>query len=706
MFLEGAAAVETRRPLGNRLRKRRLWLDYETYSDVELVGEKSVGIWNYSRHLSTTALMVTYQFFGEPQQQVDLTLDPFPDDLREALLDPNCEKWGFNAAFERLITKHVLGIKTPTKGWRCSMARANFMSFSGSLKDIGLAMGLDYDKLKGDEGQRLINMFSVPQKPTRNQPHWRRTRLTDPEDWQKFLEYNWQDLVAEREIDDKLERFFIPEWEWDLYENDQDINDVGLPVNRAFVEKAEIISDQRKIELLDELDAITGLVNPKTGKGNSNSNQAFMAWAKERGYPYDDLKKDTVKKVLSNMKDTLSPECVEALTIRRQSSRTSIKKFAAILRRLSPDNRLRHAFQFVGAARTWRWAGRGPQPHNLARTPKVLEAENGNDELLRICADIIENGTLEDVALFVVEPMEALVGSIRSSFQAPEEQELRVCDLSAIESAVLAWLSGCKRLLNVFKEGRDPYRDFATALFKVAYEQVTGAMRTTCKPAVLGCGYQLGGGHLRKGQRTGFWAYAENQGVDLEKEEAHAHVSLFRKVYEEIPVFWKALEDAASAAVQGFPTTVNGLLHFEMDGPFLSVRLPSGSKRYYYRPKVITKEFEGEDEKKYTRIVMSYMGMDQIKHIWGRIATSGGKWAENLTQALARDVLALGIRRAANLGFEIVGHVHDEIITLAKKIDKFFTVDLLRACMIGDIEWATGLPLGAAGYTADIYRKD
>lgn len=712
MFLEGAAAVETRRPI--KRRRRRVFLDFESFSEAQLVGPKSVGVWNYTRDLSTVATMVCWKFDGGPYQQVDLTAEPFPEELREVLLDPEIEKHAFNAAFERLMCINVLGIKTPHKGWRCTQARANLMSFSGSLGDVGRAMGLAEDKLKDKEGRRLIELFCVPQKLTRRNSLYRRDRHTDPEDWEKFLAYNMQDVVAEVEIDRHLERFFIPETEWELYEIDQVINDVGIPVNRHFVEQAQTLSDYRRYDLTDSLANLTALANP-------NSGAQILPWLQEEGYPFGDLKKDTVKKVLLHdaamrkekrfEAQHMSPIGTRALRLRQHASRTSIKKYPAILRRLSPDNRLRHAFQFVGAPRTWRWSGRGPQPHNLPRTPKMLEAVNGNAEKLEACARIIESGDYSELSMFAAEPMTALAGSIRSSFQAPEGYEFRICDLKAIETVVIAWLSGCTRVLEDFRAGLDPYRVFASILYNVPYGEVTSAQRTTCKPAVLGSWYRLGGGDLREGRRTGLWGYAENNGVDLTREEAHTHTRVFRESYPEAPDFWSKLEDAASRAVSGFETTVNGLLRFEMDGPFLKVTLPSGSPRYYYRPRVITKEFERIDEDTgekttYTRRVMSYMGMNQTTHQWGRIATHGGKWAENLTQALARDILALGIRRAKAIGFQIIGHVHDEIMTLAKVGNKFHTVEMLRQCMISAIEFATGLPVDAAGYAASIYRKD
>lgn len=676
-------------------------IDYESYSEAPLVGASSVGLWSYSSDISTQVLMVAYRFDKGRYEHVDLTQEEFPKCLREALLDPHVEKWAFNAAFERVMTRNALGIDTPYENWRCTMGLANLQSFTGTLGDIGKAMGVSEDKQKDKEGGRLIKLFCGPQRITKANPLWRRDRHTDYDDWIKFCEYNIQDVRAETEIRDKLVRFEIPPEEWAYYERDQRINDEGLPVNRAFVERAGAMSERRKDELVSLMRQRTGLINP-------NSTGQLLPWLRERGYAFADLQKATVKKELTAHKTDhhLTVDAVWALRKRLQASRTSVRKYPAIMRRLSPDDRLRHAFQFAGAARTARWAGRGPNPHNLVRTPAALEAEDGDAAKLECCASIIESGDYSTLKLFMQEPMTALAGSIRSSFQAPEGYQFTVCDLSAIESAVAAWLSGCERLLHVFRSGLDPYKDFGVELYGKPYEEITKAERTICKPGVLGCVYQLGGGSLREGKRTGLWGYAESMGVDITEEEADRQVQLFRSTYHEIPTFWSKLDHAARMALTGKPSTVMGLLEFAMDGPYLSVRLPSGRKMYYYKPRVVVKEFAGKDGKIFTRRVVSYMGMNQVTHRWGRTYSSPGKACENIVQATARDILAVGLRRAWDTGFRLVGSVHDELVALTPLGDNRLTLERLRECMVADIDWAEGLPLGASGYQASIYRKD
>jgi DNA polymerase len=682
-------------------------LDYEGFSEAQLVGASSVGLWNYTTDMSTEGLMVAYRIDEQAPRQIDMTQDDLPAEFVEAMLDPEMEKWAFNAAFERVFTMNALGIKTPIKGWRCTMVLAMLQSFTGDLGAIGRAMGIDDDKVKSKEGKRLIQKFCQPQKLTRKNSLYRRTWKTDPDDWQTFLDYNSQDEVAEHEIKEKLIRFPIPDLEWKLYEIDQEINDRGMPVNTEFVRKAYAMAEKRKAELVEQLIAITGLDNPLSGP-------QFKAWAIERGYPFDDLQKATIKKVLAEnetLNAVLAHECVAALKLRQQAARTSIKKYPAIMRRVSPDRSLRHCFQFAGAARTGRWAGRGPQPHNLTRTPKALEAHQGDASKLQAVVDLVVDDDYAGLSLVMEEPMDALAGSVRSSFQAipdedDNEQELQVCDLSAIESAVTAWLCKCVRLLKVFEDKRDPYRDFGVELYRKAYDDITGAERTICKPAVLGCTYQLGGGMLFDGKRTGLWGYAEAMGVDITLEESHRQVAVFRDLYHEVPSMWKALEHAVKLALRGTPNTVNGLVHFALRGPYLTVRLPSGRHMYYYRPRMVDRVFTGRDGTTYTREVFSYMGKSQITMQWGRVFSSGGKIIENIVQAIARDVLCVGVLRAHGEGYPIVGTVHDEIIALLRRGSNYFTLELLRECMMAPIEWAPGLPLGAAGYVSTLYRKD
>ena len=690
-------------------------LDYESKSEADL---KKVGLQNYASDYSTKVTMLAYRWNREQVQHLDFTNgDRMPPEVIDALTDPHVLKWAFNAQFERVMTRLCLGIRTPIKGWRCTMVRAYMQSFNGGLAEVGMQLGLPASMVKDPEGSRLIRMFCLPQKVTKNQPHRWRDGDTDPDDWQKFCDYNVRDVVAESAILDKLLPYPDLEREWQLYELDQRINDRGLPVNRTFVQNASEMAVVRKAELIGMMQEVTSLPNP-------NSPKQFIPWLEERGYPFSDLKKLTVKKVLGENKEKpeheqLPGEVVAALKLRQQSARTSVRKYPAILMRLSEGDKLRHCFQFGGASRTLRWSGRGPQPHNLVRTPKNMEEL----PVLKAVMQAIREKDYGLLSLLVDEPMEALAGSVRSSFQTDEDEEFVVCDLSAIESAVIAWLTGCVRMLNVFADGRDPYKDFGIDLYRKPYEEVTSGERSICKPAVLGCGFGLGGGNLVDGKRTGLWGYAEGMGVDLSREDAHKQVKLFRTIYDEIPAFWKACDAAMAQACQGRVVNYRGLLEFRKRGEYVTVQLPSGRLMYYHKPEMRRMTFPGKPVKEtytvdgvihtrmvpgepYTAMKFTCMGMSQITKKWGRIVSGGPKLCENFVQAIARDVLAAGKMRAHRAGINIVGSVHDEIISTRRRGDNMIGLELLRECMTFKEDWMEGLPLKAAGYVGQLYRKD
>lgn len=696
-------------------------LDYETKSEVDL---PVAGLDLYARHPSTEVILASWSINGAPPALWDIRHgQPFPALLRDALTDPSVEKWAFNAAFERVVTRDVLRLPTPIKGWRCVMALAYLQSFTGGLGDVTAQMGLPADQQKDKDGRRLVKQFSMPQRVTAKQPHLWRDWRTDPENWVLFGEYCRQDVVAEMGIKHHLLRYPVPPDEWELYELDQKINDRGMPIDRLFVEQAIIMSDRRRAQLLQQMQALTKLDNP-------NSTAQLLPWVKERGYWFDDLRKETVAKVITEDKEMRHPrltdECRAALALRKHAARMSVTKYDAILRSISDDGRIRHVFQFAGASRTARWAGRRFQPHNLGRTPKMFEDE----EWLWATTDAIRSGDADAVELLAGEPMETLAGLVRSSVSAPEDEELRVCDLASIETAKIAWLAKCVRLLKVFADGLDPYKDFACVLYNKVYALITKDERNKSKAPVLGGVYRLSGGELRNGKWTGLKGYAENMGIALTREESHRAVRTLRTSYREIPALWYALEEAVVACLQtNEPQTVNDLITFERRKPYLAIRLPSGRRMYYHQPRLQTMWFakdpetgtvdalggEGEataEERRregwtvYSKLSLTYMGRVQNGSGWYRLPTHGGKLVENIVQAAARDVLKVGLLRADADGFDIVGHVHDEIITQAPIGDTYHTVERLRELMSAPIDWAPGLPLGAAGWSGPVYRKD
>lgn len=691
-----------------------LALDYETRSEVDL---KVHGLDRYSADRSTRVLMGAYSFNNG---RIEQWIGPRPPrEVEEALADPHVQKWAFNAQFERVITRRVLGIKTPIRNWRCTQVLAYMQSFVGTLEQVGRQVGLPEDKQKLNTGKKLISMFTKPQRVTKKQPLRWLDDFTNPDEWEEFCEYNVQDVVAESGIKRRLIKYPIGPGEWELYELDQLINDRGLPIDTQFVENAIRMVAIRKAELRRQMEEVTGLANPLSGP-------QLLPWLRDRGYPFSDLQKDTIKKVLTENKqdEILEEEAVKALKLRQQAVRTSTAKYNALHRAVGANDRFRFGFQFNGASRTGRWAGRRLNPQNLTRTPKEIEPDEKKmaevglpaDYHLENVTNIVRDGDYELLKLYVEEPMNALAGTVRSAIRAPEEYELRPGDLSAIETCVIAWIANCKRMLEVVASGMDPYKDFGTELYSKAYDEITKTERTNSKPAVLGAGYRLGGGELKDGKRTGLWGYAESMGINLTQDESERAVKLFRATYPEYPKLWYALEDAVKIAVttgrKSVPTIrMEGRppfkvpVTFEMKHPYLLIWLPSGRPLYYHKPRIREVEMQGRNGP-YKKPQFSYLGQPQGTKKWVRMDSHGGKITENIVQAIARDVLVVGMKRAHKDGFNIVGHVHDELITLIRRGDNYYTVERLCEIMAQDIPWAPGLPLGAAGWAGAFYRKD
>jgi DNA polymerase bacteriophage-type len=694
----------------------KLHLDWESASEIDLTKR---GLDVYSADETTRLLMGGYAF-DDDAPKLWLRGDPMPPELVEAIQDPHVEKWAFNAQFERVMAARVGRLKPGYKNWRCAMVLGFMQSFVGNLEKMGQLVGLSSDLQKMKEGKRLVKQFTQPQKVTKANPYRWRDEHTDPDDWQMFCEYCVQDVISERAFVKRLSKFPILPEEWDLYELDQQINDRGLPIDMVFVENAQRLATERKLELTEDLKAMTGLANP-------NSPAQLLGWLKNRGYPFDDLRKDTVKKVLTEEQHSggvLTGDAVPALKKRQQVARTSVKKYDGLQRAVNPqDHRLRFAFQFGGASRTNRWAGRIINPQNLTRTPKEIEPDDKfadatnfpADYMLNLVTEMIRKGELSYLALTVKEPMDALAGTVRSAIRPAATHQLMSCDLSSIETCVIAWVSGCERLLNVFRTGKDAYKDFGQDLFGVPYDEVTKSMRTDSKPGVLGCGFRLSGGELKEGKKTGLWGYAESMGINLDKDQCHKAVRKFREIYPQIPKLWYALEEAIIRAIKtggrAVPIIRIGGSNFrvpveiEMMKPYMTIKLPSGRRLYYHKPRVDKITLNGVNGE-YTKEAISYMGQKQGTKIWTRLDSHGGKFTENIVQAIARDILAVGIRRAMEAGFNLVGHVHDELIVMIRRGDNRFTVSWLRDLMTQPEPWMGGLPLGAAGGVFDFYRKD
>lgn len=706
---------------------RSLNLDFETYCDLNL---KEVGLDLYSAHPSCDVLMCAYQIDGGEVKHWDRTVTKrMPRDLYAALEDERYEIWAFNAQFERTILNRVLDIWPTIRRFRCTMVLSFMHSYTGTLDQIAERAGLAADKQKMATGKKLIGMFSMPQKITTTNKLRRFTRETHPVEWAMFVEYNCQDVVAEAALKKRLwnAKYPIPQREWDFYALDQEINDRGLPIDRLFVERALAMAQERKLEVEKDMIALARKSGDRTIQ-NPGSGTQLLPWLKARGYPFDDLKKDSVKKTLTadagrrsgellprkdELYPTLTDDCVAMLKLRLQQSRTTPTKYTALIKAMGEDKRMRFVFQFAGASRTSRFAGRRFQPQNMT-TMRLGGDDSTHESVFDICTNAIRNNDFEYIRLLRAEPLDALAGLVRSSVRPRKGKKLVICDLSSIESVVIGYVSKCERLLNVFRDGKDAYKDFATELFKVTYEEVTSKMRKDAKPATLGAGFRLGGGDIRDGKKTGLWGYAENMGIDMTRKDAHRGVAVFRRVYKEIPQTWYSLEDAIMKVIRGrgeVVQTVNDVVRFSYQAPYLVCTLPSGRNIYYLKPKITKKWLHYTDKDtgrpaKTLKDSISYMGKQQNGNGWRRIESHGGKFIENIVQAMARDILREGLMAAAKFGFTIIGHVHDEIICEEDINSSRYTLANLKACMIRALKWAKDMPLNAAGFEGLFYRKD
>lgn len=614
------------------------------------------------------------------------------------------------------------------------MVLAYMQSFTGGLESVAEQIGLPLNLQKHKDGKRLVRKFTIPQKITRNQPHLWRNWITDPDDWELFCSYNKQDVITEENIKRRLIGFPILPEEWGYYELDQLINDRGIPVDMDFVENVIWMSERRTKELLARMSEITGIQNP-------NSVSQLLPWLRNQGYPYTDLRKESVEKTLKKtaeiwsvdpkVEDDDAPDVIKVLRLRQWASLTSVKKADAAKRVVGDDGRARFLFQFAGASRTNRFSGREIQSQNMKRTPKLLDAEE-DDEKLTCVTDMIRRGDYDNLDLMLQEPMLGLSGCMRSLFRAPDGRQFSVSDYSSVESVGLAWVSRCERMLDVFRNGRDVYKDFGTLFYQKAYDEITRAERQICKPPALGCGYRLGPGkELDDGRKTGLLAYAENMGVEMTIEEAIRAVSVFRSGYPEVPVFWYDCEKAIRYVLLNHKPYTVGYVTFDWHKPYLLIRLPSGRNIFYYKPRLETRVYstgkmirkrgisegylihgapEGqwitiEEEETYTKRILTYMGRNQKNNQWTRLEGHGGVITENIVQALTRDILMVGLKRLHDDGFNLVGHAHDEGMAITRPKDNFYNWERMRELMIIPIGWAPGFPLGAAGWDGQFYRK-
>lgn len=700
-----------------------LGIDYETYSDLDLT---KVASSRYSRHRSTEVLMGAFEFndSGNVEQWDAAGGQPMPKIVAEALVDPEVEKWAWNASFEIQITQNALKIPTVIEQWKDTMVMAMSCSLPGALDKAGPIINLDDDHLKDKEGKRLIRKFSMRKKSQRKATKGQMLRTfwyEDVADYEKYLAYNRKDVLSEGAIRRRLRQFdSMSEEEWDLWHVDQRINMAGLPINMRMVRNASRVYHEVLRLQQERMNEITGLEN-------ATAPAQLLPWLQDRGYMFDDCQKGHIKTARSYFDQKPDhwedeqwalymgdEELKEVLDLRLETSRTSIKKFDALLNATDTDGNLRNVLQFCGAQRTWRWAGRVFQPQNLPRPEKRFEKN------IYLHAKQVEELDWQSLSLIYGNVFDLLASVIRPAAQAPEGMLLIDADLNAIENRVLGWLANCVKILRVFKEGRDPYIDFATYLFDLPYEvlwheykvQGNGAKRTISKPGVLGCGYMLSAGEKRVNRKTGeieatgLLGYAWDMGVKhFTPEQSKLSVDTFRREFHEVKDYWYGIERAAKKCIKTGRAVSYGegyaKITFDRLGPFMRMILPSGRALHYVRPRVEMQKAPWGDMKE----TITYEGLNDQKQ-WVRMSTHPGKLTENADQAISRDLLAHGIMLAYNRGLDIRLHVHDQIIGLSPESEANEQLEILKECMETPPQWAPDIPLGSAGFTSPVFMKD
>lgn len=655
---------------------RVMGVDIETYSSVDLT---EAGVYAYVEAPDFDILLISYIFddWGEDDVKTIDCFDADPDmmaEFCEALLDPQIVKTAFNANFERTCLAKWLQKPMPPEEWRCTMVKALTLGLPGNLAGAGEALGLPPEKLKDPQGKALIQFFSKPCKPTRtNGQRTRNFPQHDPAKWQLYKGYNRQDVVTEQEILRKLSIYKTPESEQELWALDQHMNDNGVALDIPMVEKIVEYDTRRRQELQEEAQELTGLKNP-------NSLAQLKRWLAEQGVEMTSVTKDTIAEAL---RDPELPDVVRrVLEIRTALGKTSVAKYSTMLVAHCQDHRLRGILQFYGANRSGRWAGRLVQTHNLAKNtlPDLALARE-----LAAEGDFETMGTLFGETAFVFSEL------IRTAFIPSEGCRFIVSDFSAIEARVLAWLAGEEWVLEAFRNGKDIYCETASMMYHVPVEKhgANSHLRQKGKVAVLACGYQGGVGAMKR----------MDKGGSIPEDELQSVVDQWRQANSNSVKLWRTCELAARTAIEEHRTVrlKNGLAFGYINGN-LFIKLPGGRKLCYWNTRLKLDPRDGREH-------IVYMGVNQETKQWGETETYGGKLVENIVQATARDCLAISMQRVAALGYNIVMHVHDEIIVDCP-IEDTGAMERINACMAEPIPWAPGLPLKGDGYETPFYMKD
>lgn len=645
---------------------KTLSIDIETYSSVSL---QKAGVYKYTESPDFEILLFGYSTDGAPVQTVDLACgEAIPEAVISALTDESVLKWAFNASFERICLSRFLGMPTgeylDPESWRCSMIWAATMGLPLSLEGVGAVLGLEKQKLT--EGKELIKYFCQPCAPTKSNGGRNRNRPADaPDKWDAFKKYNVRDVETEMSIQAKLHNFPVPESVWEEYHIDQQINDRGVALDLTLVREAIEMDGRSRSELTDAMKDITELENP-------NSVQQMKLWLADNGLETDTLG----KKAVAEMIKTAPPELQEVLTLRQQLAKSSVKKYQTMETCVCSDGRARGMFQFYGANRTGRWAGRLIQMQNLP--------QNHLEDLAEARA-LVRAGDFDAVEMLYEDVPDTLSQLIRTAFVPRSGAKFIVADFSAIEARVIAWLAGEKWRQEVFAAGKDIYCASASQMFKVPVEKhgVNGHLRQKGKIAELALGY---GGSVGALKAMG----AIEMG--LTEDELPPLVDAWRQSNPNITKLWWDVDRAATEAVRYKRKSETHGIHFDYRSGMLFIMLPSGRRLAYVKPRIGENKFGGD--------CITYEGVGGTKK-WERLESYGPKFVENIVQATSRDILCYAMQTLRNCS--VVMHIHDELVIEA---DPRMSLPAVCEQMGRTPPWANGLLLRADGYECDFYQKD
>lgn len=643
-----------------------LSIDLETYSDQPLA---KTGVYRYVESPDFEILLFAYSVDGGPVQQIDLACgEKIPSEVLSALEDETVTKWAFNANFERICLSRFLGYPTgdylKPDSWKCSMVWAAYMGLPLSLEGAGAVLGLEKQKLS--EGKDLIKYFCQPCAPTKsNGQRTRNLPKHSPDKWLAFKRYNIRDVETEMSIQARLSKYPVPDSVWEEYHLDQEINDRGVGLDMELVRQAIQMDGRSRSELTQAMKELTSLDNP-------NSVQQMKQWLADNGMETDTLGKKAVAELLK----TAPPQLQKVLTLRQQLAKSSVKKYQAMETAVCSDGRARGMFQFYGANRTGRWAGRIIQMQNLP--------QNHLDDLSEV-RGLVRAGDFDAVEMLYEDVPDTLSQLIRTAFVPQGDRKFIVADFSAIEARVIAWLAGEKWRQDVFAEGKDIYCASASQMFGVPVEKhgVNGHLRQKGKIAELALGY---GGSVGALKAMGALE------MGLSEDELPALVSAWRQSNPKIVQFWWAVDRAVMDAVTRKTTTKTHGIVFSARNGMLFITLPSGRSLAYVKPKIGTNKFGGD--------CITYEGVGGTKK-WERLDSYGPKFVENIVQATSRDILCYAMRTLRCCS--IVMHIHDEVVIEA---DRRMSLQAVCDQMGRTPPWAKGLRLRADGYETDFYKKD